>query len=187
MNDDIANYHTAMLVNSRDSIEDTAMKLLSNYAQKVPLEKAIKQQSLRSIYKCHLLSSIAGINGHLDKRIYLVRQHNFNNSARIKDSDPIPRYVRTRRVAFTSIACNGKMHIAVNCDCGYVRREYHVCRHIQSIVDSVPSLESFHPKCHKAYIHFMNVSAEYTKIVEQYDKMFLEHQGLIFSNLNANR
>ena len=42
INDDIANYYATILVNSRDSLEESVMKLLSNHAQKVPFEKAIK-------------------------------------------------------------------------------------------------------------------------------------------------
>ena len=97
--------------------------------------------------------------------------------------DPVPCYTRTRHVTIQTFEWKGQLHIIVTCDCCYMYREWHMCRHTHCVLNEKPCLNHFHPKCCKSYFNFMHRNVEYTNMIDEYDDLFKLQKGLIF-NIN---
>jgi len=169
-----------MVVNSRDTAEDTELKMLSRDVQIKILERYIKQYKLRNIFKHRILSEYKDGNLKTHKRIYMVRQYHFDESYSISKNNPVPKYARTRHVTIQFTEWKGDACLITTCDCGYIYRERHLCRHVQHILNEKPCLDHFHPKCYKSYFNFMFRNDEYTNMIDQYDALFRLRKGLIF-------
>ena len=131
------------MVNSRDAEETAHIKSLSSDTQTVPLLKMLKQHSLRDTHKHYVTSESRDTNNYVTKRSHLVRQHYFNKNNEISKHDPIPVSTRTRRFTVEIIVINRMKYLVINCDCGYIERECHSCRHAQSMLNLVPTSEFF--------------------------------------------
>ena len=187
LSNDINNFERMMLVNDRDSDIEAELKQLSSDIQHKPLQKCIKQHKLMRKFKYKLISSTAGPDNKAIKHVYLVRQYDFKDSRAISSHDPIPHYARTRRVSVEMITYNHIPYVVVNCDCDYICRESHLCRHAQCILADKPSIDFFHPECYKSYFHFMYENHEYTKMVNEYDAIFELKKGIIFKSEKFNK
>ena len=175
------NYERTMLVNSRDSTEEADVKNLSREVQIKIIEKYMKQYNLRNVFKSKILSESKFNSLHTYKLIYAVRQHNFDKSWSVSKKDPVPRYARTRHVTIQMFEWKGQLCIIVTCDCGYMYRERHMCRHAHCVLNEKPCLDHFHPKCYKSYFNFMHRNVEYTNMIDEYDDLFRLKKGLIFN------
>lgn len=168
-----------MMPNSRDASENMKLKELSSQIQSLPLAKCLKQHELREIFKHYLLYETRNNDSLIIKQVYLVCQHDFSRSPIISSNDPIPRCTRTRKVEMQFTNHNNKTYFVATCDCGYVHREKHTCRHIQHIVNMPPAIEFFHPQCYKSYFHFMFVCDDCTKLVQDHDNLVKNCKGIM--------
>lgn len=71
LSNDVDNFDCTILVNSRDSEDIAAIKLLSNEIHIKPLQKCIKQYLLRHIHKYFLASEVTD-GKSVTKRICLL-------------------------------------------------------------------------------------------------------------------
>lgn len=93
------------------------------------------------------------------------------------------QYAHTRRVTVEFIIYISKVILLARCDCGYIIRESHACRHI---LDAVPTLEYFYSEYFESYFNFMYRNDKYTKLVEDYNVIFDNYQGLTLHGLKFN-
>ena len=181
INTDINNDQITMVVNSRDTVEDAELKMLSRDVNIKTLDRCIKQYKLRNIFKHRILSECKNNNSKSYKRAHVVRQYHFNKSPSARQNDPVPRHARTRHATMQIVEWNGISFIMITCDCGCMCRERHVCRHAHCVLNEKPCLDHFHPKCYKSYFNFVHRNVECTNMIDEYDDLFRLKKGLIFN------
>ena len=93
-------------------------------------------------------------------RAFLVRRKQFDP---INDGNPLPYFDRTRTViVFEQYKC-GVPQVGIQCDCHFMLRRSHPCRHIYCALNTKPSLDHVFPECLKAYETFMMKHSEFTE------------------------
>ena len=91
--------------------------------------------------------------------MFLVRRTEFDV---INAGNPLPCFDRTRTVTVFEQYIGDVAYVGVNCDCHFMLRRSHACRHIYSALNIKPTPDHVFPECLKAYETFMMEHREFT-------------------------
>lgn len=110
--------------------------------------------------------------------ICLVRRK--DGLAKINDNgDPVPRYMRTRKITVQEIMVDEKPSVLVVCDCHYFNRKKGPCRHFYAVIKRAPIVEDFSPECYKAYELYYGENKDITDEFDRIIDMIESNGGLV--------
>ena len=91
----------------------------------------------------------------------------------IADGNPLPYFDRTRTVLVFEQSIEGRSYVGIRCDCNFLMRKGHACRHVYCALKFKPSADHAFPECLKAYETFMFKHDAFTAKCHAKKELFL--------------